>query len=233
MSYRLYYWPSIPGRGEFVRLVLEDAGADYVDIGRQQGANAVAEILHRGDHFAPPILEDDYESLSHVAHILSWISVPLGLAPDNDRDLRRMDQLLLTVTDFVTEIHDTHHPLGPSLYYDEQTAEATRRAEVFLADRLSLFLQYFETSLLLNPLGDAWLVGDRCTVLDLAVFHVLCGLDHALPHAMAQQDIPRLAALAARVAERPLLAAYLASDRRIPFNQDGVFRHYPALDARL
>ena len=34
MVYELHYWPRIQGRGEFVRLALEQAGAEYVDVAR-------------------------------------------------------------------------------------------------------------------------------------------------------------------------------------------------------
>jgi hypothetical protein len=42
---------------------------------------------------------------------------------------------------------------------------------------------------------------------------------------------PELLALRERVRELPRIAAYLASGRRMPFNQDGIFRRYPELDA--
>ncbi|MDA3922212.1 MAG: glutathione S-transferase [Salinisphaera sp.] len=231
MSYRLYYWPSIPGRGEFVRLALEDAGAEYMDIGRLSGgSNTVAEMLNRGEHFAPPVLEDDYESVSQVAQILYWIAIPLQLAPDGKHELRRMHQLQLTLADFVNEIHDTHHPLGPSVYYEDQTEVAKQRTSAFIAKRLPKFLRYFEHSVECNPAGDYWLVGERCTTLDLSMFQVLSGLDYALPNAMARQTIPQLRDLAKRVTQRRRLGAYLASDRRLAFNQNGIFRHYPELD---
>ncbi|RJS93737.1 glutathione S-transferase [Salinisphaera sp. Q1T1-3] len=230
MKFWLYYWPSIPGRGEFIRLALEAAQADYIDVGRNQGSAAVAERVHRGDHFAPPILDTEHESLSHVAHILAWIAGPLDLAPSGEREFRRMIQLQLTLTDFVAEIHDTHHPLCTSLYYEEQQAAARTAARHFRADRLPTFLDYFEQTLRDNPFGDDWLVGDRCTTLDLSLFQVVRGLKYAFPNAMTRFDTPRLADLTARVAHRRGIRGYLNSDRCIAFNNDGVFRHYPELD---
>ncbi|WP_423821064.1 glutathione S-transferase [Salinisphaera sp. SPP-AMP-43] len=230
MAYWLYYWPSIPGRGEFIRLALEDAGTPYTDVGRERGANAVAEMLHFGEHFAPPILADERESVSHVAHILTWISRPLGLAPAEERDFRRMHQLQLTITDLVTEIHATHHPLGPSLYYEEQQQAAQRASRLFLDDRLPLFLDYFERTLDQNPYGNEWLLGERCTTLDLSLFLVLHGLKFAFPKAMGEQEIPGLRRLRDRVARRRRIRDYLDSDRCIAFNSDGLFRYYPELD---
>lgn len=230
MRYWLYYWPSIPGRGEFVRLALEDAGAEYVDVGRDQGATAVAQMIHNSAHFAPPILADEYESVSHVAHILAWISRPLELAPGDERDFRRMHQMQLTITDFVGEIHDTHHPLGPSLYYDEQKKAAARRSAVFISDRLPKFLDYFERMLTDNPDSDEWAIGRRCTTLDLSLFQVMRGLRYAFPNALSANETPALDELTRRVARRRRIAAYLDSERCIDFNQDGVFRHYPELD---
>ena len=43
MRYELYYWPSIQGRGEFIRLTLEEAGADYVDVARK--SDDVVEVV--------------------------------------------------------------------------------------------------------------------------------------------------------------------------------------------
>lgn len=230
MSYWLYYWPGIPGRGEFIRLALEDAGADYSDVGRTQGASAVAGMVQRGEHFAPPILADEQESVSHVAHILAWISRPLALAPSAHRDFQRMHQMQLTVTDFVTEIHDTHHPLGPSLYYDQQKEAAARRSAAFINDRLPKFLGYFEGVLADNPDSGEWTVGQHCTTLDLSLFQVMRGLRHAFPDALAQIDTPALDTLTSRVAGRQRIADYLDSERCIDFNEDGLFRRYPELD---
>lgn len=231
MDYWLYYWPGIPGRGEFVRLALEDSGAAYSDVGRDQGAAAVADMLQKGEHFAPPVLANASESVSHVAFILAWISRPLGLAPEADRDFRRMQQLQLTVADFVGEIHDTHHPLGASLYYEDQKDAAARRSAVFIADRLPKFLGYFENVIAHNPGGNEWALGGHCTTLDLSLFLIMRGLDYAFPNALAEQNTPRLDALTARIAKRDRMRAYLDSGRWTGFNENGIFRPYPELDS--
>ncbi|MQM37115.1 hypothetical protein KBTX_01105 [wastewater metagenome] len=239
MTYQLYYWPTIQGRGEFVRLALEEAGAAYEDVGRRgDGADfgAVAEVLERAGvaevPFAPPVLEADGRLISQTASILLYLGRRHGLAPSDEAGELWANQLQLCVTDWVVEIHDTHHPLGPSLYYEEQTAEAARRAAVFRQDRLPKWLGYFEQVLAANPAGDAYLVGDALSHVDLSVFQVVAGLRYAFPRAMAalEPDYPRVVALHDRVAARPAIAAYLDSPRRIPFTEEGIFRHYPALD---
>lgn len=237
MRYELFYWPGIPGRGEFVRLALEDADADYIDVGQQHDAAAVAAGLEAGPRppFAPPYLRAGDIEMSHVANILQFLGPRLGLAPTDDA-LRRFEHgLQLTLTDFTAEIHDTHHPLGPTLHYADQQAEAARRAAVFRSARLPKFLGYFETVLAANPDSDDWLVGSACSTADLSLFHVMTGLRYALPRAVdaATVDTPRVLALVERVAARPRLAAYLASDRRTAFNEHGIFRHYPELDGGI
>jgi len=244
MRYELYYWPGIPGRGEFVRLALEDAGADYVDIVRGSaddglGLTAVTAGLEPEHNsrppFAPPYLRAGNMEISHVANILQFLGPRLDLAPTDEALRYWCHGLQLTMTDFVAEIHDSHHPLGPGLYYEQQTAEAKRRAGVFIESRLPKFLGYFEDVLAANPAGETWLAGDHCSTADLSLFQIVAGLRHAYPNAMAalESDVSRVAALADRVAHRPRLARYLASERRMAFNNDGVFRHYPELDSTV
>lgn len=237
MRYELYYWPGIPGRGEFVRLALEDAGADYVDVARaDDGLARVSGDLDFENNprapFAPPYLRAGDIEVSHVANILAFLGPRLDLAPADEADRLWCHGLQLTLTDFTAEIHDTHHPIGSGLYYEDQKPEAARRARVFLEQRLPKFLDYFEAVLARNPDGDSWLVGDRCTTADLSLFQVISGLDYAFPNAMRSQQrtMPRLRALADRVAARPALTDYLASARRMAFNNDGLFRQYPELD---
>lgn len=237
MTYALYYWPTIPGRGEFVRLALEAGGADYDDVGRTPDGpdfDAVARVLERGPRppFAPPVLVHGDVVIAQTANILQYLGPRLGLAPDGEIDRLWVHQLDLTLADWLVEIHDTHHPLGPSLYYEEQTAEAERRAEAFRRDRLPKFLDYFEAVLRTNAAGPDHLVGDRLTTADLSLFQIVSGLRYAFPRASAAL-LPaheRVAALAERVADHPRIAAYLASSRRVPFNEDGICRHYPELD---
>jgi len=241
MRYELYYWPSIQGRGEFVRLALEEAGADYVDVarlsGRGQGVPALMRFLesHAVERppFAPPFLKAGELVIGQTANILWYLGPRLGLVPKAEAGRLWAHQLQLTVTDFLVEIHDTHHPIASSLYYRQQKSEAGRRAKHFTRDRLPTFLDYFETVLDRNSSGRGYLVGRRLTYVDLSMFQLIAGLRYAFPRTMAnvERDIPGLMALHDKVAARPNIAAYLASGRRIPFNQNGIFRHYPELDA--
>lgn len=241
MHYELYYWPTIQGRGEFVRLALEEAGADYRDMARggrgpdfasMERVLANEAIAH--PPFAPPVLRAGDLVIAQTANILLHLGDRHGLAPDDETGRLWVHQLQLTLADWVDEIHDTHHPVGAGLYYEEQKPEAARRAEVFRGYRLPKFMGYFERVLGANPAGDGRLAGDRITYADLSLFQVIEGLRYAFPRAMrrVEPDHPRVAALHARVRERPRVAAYLVSDRRIPFNEDGIFRHYPELDDR-
>lgn len=242
--YALYYWPTIQGRGEFVRLALEDAGAPYVDVARLPkkeggGFEAIAAVL-RGElggarPFAPPVLKAGRIVVAQTAAILHFLGPRLGLAPEDEALRLELHQHQLTVADVVAEVHDTHHPVGSGLYYEDQKKEAKRRAASFLAQRMPKFLGYFEAVLAANKKSRGrWLVGRDCTTVDLSLFQVLEGLAYAFPNAFDHYaaKIPRLMELHMRVAARPRIAAYLASERRIPFNEDGIFRRYPELDAR-
>ncbi|WP_353981949.1 glutathione S-transferase [Salinicola endophyticus] len=241
MRYELYYWPGIQGRGEFVRLAFEDVGVEYVDIARLPaaqggGAGAVSECLHAGGlgqpHFAPPLLKADDEMISHVANILLFLGPRLSLVADDPVLQRRAHGLQLTLSDFVAEIHDTHHPIGTSLYYEDQRDEAQRRGVLFVQERLPKFLDYFERVLAVNADSEAYLVGGAHSYVDLSLFQVVTGLRYAFPRAMGrlEPELPALMALVDRVGSRPRLASYLTSDRRQAFNQSGIFRHYPELD---
>jgi glutathione S-transferase len=237
MTYDLYYWPGIQGRGEFVRLALEAAGADYRDVARAPGGTRAMTAL-MGDAalvhppFAPPFLIDGDVMIAQVANILFYLGPRLGLAPAAEADRLFVHQLQLTVTDLVAEAHDVHHPVGGSLYYEDQKPEAARRAKGFREERIGKYLGYFERALNANPAKSGHLVGGALTCVDLSLFQLIAGLRYAFPRAMARGEAswPGLIALHDRVARLPTLAAYLASERRIPFNEDGIFRHYPELD---
>jgi glutathione S-transferase len=241
MAYELYYWPGIQGRGEFVRLALEAAGAPYVDVARERGAGrgmkAMMSMLEGAaaplTPFAPPFLRDGSIVVSHVANILHYLGPKLGLAPKDEAGRLFADGLQLTITDLVAEVHDTHHPISTDLYFEDQRKEAKARSTAFLQHRAPKYLGYFERVLGDNPAGPAHIVGGGLTTVELSLFQVWAGLAYAFPHAFADAGrlYPALAALAASVAALPNVAAYLGSDRRIPFNESGVFRHYPELDA--
>ncbi|HEX4984544.1 MAG TPA: glutathione S-transferase family protein [Burkholderiales bacterium] len=237
MRYQLYYWPSIQGRGEFVRLALEEAGADYVDVarrsGRGMGVAALEKILDdekaATSPYAPPFLKAGRLVIAQTANILYFLGPRHGLAPGSDAGRLWVNQLQLTVTDFVAEIHDTHHPIAGSLYYRQQKAEAKRRAKYFRSGRLPKFLGYFEQALAAN--GGRYMAG-RFSYADLSLFQVVEGLRYAFPKTMkkGEGDWPGLIGLRDRIAARPRIAAYLSSKRRIPFNEYGIFRYYPELD---
>jgi glutathione S-transferase len=240
--YLLYYWPSIQGRGEFVRLTLEEAGAEYRDVARESGRGAgmpaMLKLLDghvtRRPSFAPPFLKSGRLLIGQTANILQYLGKRHGLAPRDEAGRLWAQGLQLTIADFVVEVHDTHHPVAAMLYYEDQKKEAKRRAADFLKSRLPKFLGYFETILARNPRGMHYLAGRRVSYPDLSMFQIIAGLSYAFPNAAALQarKFKRVFALHARIQERERIMAYLASPRRIPFNNDGIFRHYAELDAR-
>ncbi|MCA6124105.1 glutathione S-transferase [Bradyrhizobium sp. WSM 1704] len=234
MRYQLYYWPMIQGRGEYVRLALEDAGAAYDDVARgKAGMDAMTKMMetHEGTPpFAPPFLKSGKLVIGQTANILLYLGARHGLAPKTEGGRLWVHQLQLTIADLVLEIHDTHHPLGPSLYYEDQKAPAKKRTAEFWDSRVPKYLGYFED--LVEAGGGAFVTGRPVTYADLSLFQIVEGLRYAFPRRMAafEKKIPRLIALRDRVAERPNIKAYLASERRIPFNEEGIFRRYKALD---
>jgi len=238
MTYELHYWPMIQGRGEFVRLALEEAGADYIDVARQDDdAGGIGPMLDRVSDptnprppFAPPFLRDGDLVIGQSAAILLHLGPRLGLAGTSEADRIWTHQLQLTIADAVDEVHDTHHPLGVDLYYTDQKPEALRRAAGFRKNRMPKFLDYFERVLAAN--GGKGLVGADLTYADLSLFQLIDGLLYAFPKATTAtlKATPHVERLHHAVARRPRIAAYLASDRRIPFNEDGIFRRYPELD---
>jgi glutathione S-transferase len=241
MRYEFYYWPSIQGRGEFVRLALEHAGAEYVDVARQpekdgMGVPALMRLMQDASAanppFAPPFLKAGDQIVAQTANILFFLGPRIELAPADEPGRLWAHQLQLTVTDFIKEAHDTHHPIASSLYYEDQKPEALRRTKDFLAQRLPKYLGYFERVLGRNPAGPAHMVGDAPSYVDTSMFQVIEGLRYAFPRAMTrvEKDYPRLVSLNRAVAAHPRLAAYLSSPRRIPFNEKGLFRRYAELD---
>ena len=233
MRYELYYWPSIQGRGEYVRLALEEAGADYTDVARgPRGVAAMMKMMEAKNTppFAPPFLKAGKQVIGQTANILFYLGSRHGLAPKAEAGRLWLHQLQLTVTDFVTEVHDTHHPLGPSLYYEDQKAPAKKRTDEFWNERVPKYLGYFEG--LLDSNGGGYVTGRRLTYVDLSMFQLVEGLRYAFPKRMKafERRIPGLIDLHDRVAARPNIKAYLTGDRRIAFNEDGIFRRYKALD---
>jgi glutathione S-transferase len=238
MAYELYYWDGIQGRGEFVRLALEEAGADYLDVAQSgAGAQKMMEYLH-GRHgylktpFAPPFLRDGDLVISHVANILHYLGPKLGLVPPDEASRIYAHGLQLTIADFVAEVHDTHHPISTADYYEDQREEAKNRTKAFLKHRVPKFIGYFNRLIGANPGRSGLILGTELSYVDLSLFQLCEGLAYALPRAMANfdQDYPLVAALRDKVRDRPGIAAYIKSGRRIPLNESGIFRHYPELD---
>jgi len=237
MRYELYYWPEIQGRGEFVRLALEEAGADYVDVARQKGGTELMFKLMESERlkqlpFAPPFLKAGSVLIGQTANILLFLGARHRLAPREEAGRLWVHQLQLTISDFVVEAHDTHHPIASGLYYEDQKKEAKRRTGDFLKNRVPKYFGYFEGVLARNR-GSKYLAGKRLTYADLSLFQIVAGMRYAFPNAMAKAEkkLPRVVALHDLVTKRPRVAAYLASDRRIDFNKYGIFRHYKELDA--
>ena len=234
MRYQLYYWPHIQGRGEYVRLALEEAGAVYTDVARSgNGTSAMMKMMETAKGtppFAPPFLKAGNLVIGQTANNLLYLGARHGLAPKAEAARLWVHQLQLTITDFVLEVHDTHHPLGPSLYYEEQKAPAKKRTAEFWQSRVPKYLDYFEA--LLAAGGGGYVTGRRLTYVDLSLFQIVEGLRYAFPKRMKafEKNIPALVELHDRVAARPNIKAYLASERRIAFNEDGIFRRYKALD---
>ena len=243
MAFELHYWPTIQGRGEFVRLALEAAGAPYTDVARAgnaqgQGVAAMQRYL-RDDKivhppFAPPFLKDGELLVGQTAAILHYLAPQLKLVGRSEQARVWTQQIQLTIADMVTEAHDTHHPVAASLHYEDQKEEALRRAQEFCAARLPKFLRWFETIVARNPAGPRHLVGGKLSYADLSLFQLVEGLRYAFPKAAARAlaATPRVVDLHDRVAALPKVAAYLRSERRIPFNEQGIFRCYPELDVQ-
>ena len=246
MAYELHYWPMIQGRGEFVRLALEQAQADYIDVARrphEEGGGIEAMMDRLNDEpdparrvrppFAPPYLVDGERVIGQTALILLYLGPRLGLVGESEMDRIWTHQIQLTIGDMVNEAHDTHHPVGVGQYYEDQKPEAARRARDFCKNRIPKFLGWFERVLERNPAGPGHLVGRDVSYADLSLFQLVDGLRYAFPKASewALDRTPRVAALVQHVARLPRIAAYLESDRRLAFNQDDVFRRYPELDA--
>jgi len=238
-TYRLYYWPNLPGRGEFIRLVLEQAGAKYVDIARQPEAEGggmpplMALRYGQGEGqpaYAPPVLRAGDFWLAQTPAICDYLAAIHRLVPTEPQGRARALQVFLTIFDVLGEVHDTHHPISKARFYEDQKQAAKQNATSFLQDRLPNHMAYFDR--VLSQAGGAYLLGHTLTYVDLAMYQLLLGLKHAFPKGASQvlTQTPGLSALFDKVAAQPRVAAFKASDRSVAFSNDGIFRNYPELD---
>jgi glutathione S-transferase len=237
LDYELYYWPNIQGRGEFIRLAFEDAGVKYRDVARERGGTKKLERLLEDEKqvrppFAPPFIKVGDLILAQTSKILEFLAPRLKLIGKSESDRLFAAQLQLTIADCVAEVHDTHHPISVEAYFERQIPQAKQRTKVFLTSRLPKYLGYFESILAQKRKPEPWLVGGRFSYVDLSLFQLVTGLNYAFPKRMRRlaSEIPVSLKLCERVAQRPRIAAYLTSKRRIAFNESGIFRHYEQLD---
>lgn len=232
MAYELWYWPGIPGRGEFIRLALEAGRIAYRDraMESEDGADRLlADMERERTHppFAPPYLIAGDMVIAQTANILVFLGERHGLAPHDLSGRLWVNQVQLTIADMVAETHDVHHPIAPSLYYEDQKTEAARRAADFRGSRIPKYLRYFDRALA----GKEWFGGARWSYADLSLFHLVEGLEFAFPRRMAtvMAECPEITRLREGVKAIEPLNEYLSSDRRQPFG-NGIFRNYPELD---
>jgi len=238
MRYELYYQPSIQGRGEFVRLTLEEGGADYVDVartpdfGRPGVMKFMADPALKRPPYAPPFLKAGDLLISQTAAILQYLAPRLGLVADDEPTRIWAHQLQLTIADWLYEVGQTHHPIANVLYYEEQKEAAKERAKHFIANRIPKFLEYFERVLNANADDGEFLSGRSLSYVDLSLFQMIAGLRYSFPRTMKklEPDYPRVIKVHDQVRARPRIASYLASPRRLPFNEQGIFRHYPEFE---
>ncbi|MCB2067741.1 MAG: glutathione S-transferase [Erythrobacter sp.] len=233
MSLELWYWPEIPGRGEFIRLFCAAGEIDYVDMARVENADALVEHMHALEGmrpFAPPYIVDGDVVIGQTPLILQYLSDREGLGSGEMEVDLKLFQLQMDIADFVQEVHSVHHPIASELHYADQMAEAFDRAQNFRANRLPKYLIHFDNALAAN--GGPFSLGQQWSHVDTSLFQVMEGLDYMFPNYMAamQGSWPYLEGLQGAVPEIDGLADYLASEERIEFNENGIFRHYEELD---
>ena len=246
--YHLIYWPGIPGRGEHVRLALEQAGAEYTDTAHvEDGIKTVSSQIskeNKGDSInppplAPPILKHGEYTISQTPNILLYLGTKLGLAPTTEEDpvgIYHVNELTLTALDGLSnEPHDVHHPIAVAEYYENQKEEAAKKAKDYRENRLPKFFEYFERVLSGDASkGGEYLYGGQLTYADLVLFQTVDGVSFAFPRRVGSLkksgDYDKVFALYDRVKALEKIKAYLESDRSQEYSM-GIYRHYPELDA--
>lgn len=251
-TFELLYHPSVPGRGEFIRLALEAASIPYNDVANNDKkgysiVQAACSPKSTGDTdgnppaFAPPALRvpgagKDGKTLLiyQTPNILIYLGPHLGLAPEDEVERLWVNQNMLTALDLNNETHDTHHPIAVMQYYEDQKEEALKKSKNFRENRIPKYFSFFERVLKGNEeTGKGkYLVSDMLTYADTTLWQVMDGLHFAFPKELEARsnDYPLLfGTFYPSIKEEKHLKEYLASDRRLPYSM-GVFRHYPELD---
>ncbi|MXO64197.1 glutathione S-transferase [Altericroceibacterium endophyticum] len=237
MVYDFWYWPTLPGRGDFIRYPLEAAQIPYTDCARdaEDGFAAVAEHLEakQGCHaFAVPLLETGSESIAQTANILLFLNQEHGLGPSDAAGMRYLNQLQCDIADITEEVHAVHHPISTAFYYEDQRDAAIQSAEKFREQRIPKYLAHFER--IANAHDGDWLLeGDSWSTGDTSIAYLLDGLHFMFPLRMAalQSDYPTIHQIQQKTFALEYLDAYRASDRCAAFGTEGIFRNYPELDA--
>ncbi|KAI0012376.1 glutathione S-transferase protein-like protein [Xylariaceae sp. FL0662B] len=242
--YELIYYTGVPGRGEHVRLMFEEAGAPYEDtqfLSFDKARETVTHWLGAGGHgnpkyFAPPLFKHGDLVMSQTPNILLYLGPKLGLAGSREDDVYRVNALALTALDgLCNEVHDSHHPIAVMLPYEDQKEESLRRSQYWIKNRLLTHLEYWQKALVGDKeTGGPWLLGTTLTYADLVLFQCLDGTTYAFPNAMKQAresgKYDRVFELWEAVKARPNIAAYLGSNRRQKYQDWGIYRHYPDND---
>ncbi|TAQ89053.1 hypothetical protein B7494_g2622 [Chlorociboria aeruginascens] len=238
--YELIYYTGVPGRGEHVRLMLEEAGVPYEDtqfLSFDEARKNVTSWLAGGEHgnppyFAPPLFKHGDLVISQTPNILLYLGPKLGLAGSRENDLYKINALALTALDLLcNEVHDTHHPIAVMLTWEEQKGESKRRSKYWVQNRLPTVLAYWQRVLENEERGSGlWLLGDIFTYADLVLFQCLDGTNYSFPKAIKQAretgKYDKVFKLYEDVKARPNIAQYLASNRRQKEQDWGIYRHY-------
>ncbi|KAK4058824.1 hypothetical protein OIO90_000270 [Microbotryomycetes sp. JL221] len=253
-DFEVVYHAGIPGRAEFVRLMFEATGVTYRDAPQEDGQDCIIPYVtgNFADHdknplpFAVPVLRHNDVVISQVPNIVLYLSSrlpPIDLdgestntaqtpAPLHDLSTFHWLEQLMTILDMNNEVHETHHPIDIRLYYEDQKAEAQKRAQAFREARIPKFLGNFENNIKKHTSG---FLNEKVSPADLALFHMVEGILFAFPERINQvkSEFPHVFKLRDTIKSSRRIQAYINSGRRIPFNNYGIFRHYTELDGEV